>query len=411
MTDLMIVGGGASGMAAAIWAARSGVSVCVLEKMDRVGRKLLATGNGRCNLSNTDLDFSHYHGSMAARLADLQRNMDPGQVQDFWQEIGIDYTEGDRGKLYPRSLQAGSVVNALRRRMEELGVRILVQTEVKEIRKGPEGYLLKTAHQTLAARSVLLCAGGKAYPKLGAAGEGAQLARQMKLRVNPLRPALCRLQLDFPYLKRLSGVKMTVPVSLWWDGALQQQENGEVLFTDTGVSGPPILNLSRLAGEALKRGHHPEIQLDLAPDFSAGSLFAYMAERMKRLSAWSAEEALEGWLPKKIVPVVLLLAELDRQQTAGSLDKRQIGRLCRVVKAMTAPVSGLAGWEEAQITIGGIAEQEVSNRLECRKYKGLFLAGEVLDLDGDCGGYNLQWAVWSALIAARGAAEFLKGEV
>ena len=408
MTDIIIIGGGASGMVAAIQAARLGVSVCILEKKDRVGRKLLTTGNGRCNLSNRDLDLKHYHGSMTRLLPKLWNRMNAERVEDFWMELGIDYVEAERGKLYPRSLQAGSVVNALRRKIDELGIELRTETTVKEIRRVHQGYLIVTANETLPTKSVILCAGGKAYPKLGADGEGAKLAKSLKMQVNPLRPALCRLNLDFPYLKRLSGVKLTISISLWWDGQCQQTEEGEVLFTDTGISGPPVLNLSRMAGKGLSEGKKPEVVLDLVPEMEKGELFAYMTERMQRLSAWNVEEALEGWLPKKLVPVVLLLAEVDRLQKAGSLNKRQISAICRVLKAMTSPVSGLAGWEEAQITVGGITEREVTERLESRKHKGLFLAGEVLDLDGDCGGYNLQWAVGSALVAAEEAVRFVQ---
>ena len=408
MTDVIIIGGGASGMTAAIQAAHLGVSVCVLEKKDRVGRKLLTTGNGRCNLSNRDLDFSHYHGSMTNLLPKLWKRMDAERVEEFWRELGIDYVEGENGKVYPRSLQAGSVVNALRRKIDELDIEVRTDTPVQEIRRIHQGYLVITEKETLQAKAVILCAGGKAYPKLGADGEGARLAKNLKMQVNPLRPALCRLNLDFPYLKRISGVKLTIPISLYWDGVCQQTQKGEVLFTDTGVSGPPVLNLSRMAGEGLAQKKQLEVVLDLVPEMESGELFSYMMERMKRLSSWTLEEALEGWLPKKLVPVILLMAEVDRLQTAGSLNKRQIGAVCRVLKAFAAPISGLAGWEEAQITVGGIAEKEVTERLESRKHKGLFLAGEVLDLDGNCGGYNLQWAVGSALIAAEEAEKFVR---
>ena len=408
MADVIIIGGGASGMTAAIQAAQLGVSVCILEKKDRVGRKLLTTGNGRCNLSNRDLDFSHYHGSIAKLLPKLWKRMDADRVEEFWRELGIDYVEGENGKVYPRSLQAGSVVNALRRKIEELGVEVRTETPVKEIRRIHQGYLVMTDKETIQTKVVILCAGGKAYPKLGADGEGARLAKNLKMQVNPLRPALCRLNLDFPFLKRLSGVKLTIPISLYWDGECQQTQQGEVLFTDTGLSGPPVLNLSRMVGEGLSQKKQMEVVLDLVPEMESGQLFSYMLDRMKRLSSWTLEEALEGWLPKKMVPVILLLAEVDRLQEAGSLHKRQIGAVCRVLKAFSASVSGLAGWEEAQITVGGIAEREVTERLESRKHKGLFLAGEVLDLDGDCGGYNLQWAVGSALIAAEEAARFVQ---
>lgn len=414
MTDIAIIGGGASGMTAAIAAAELGVSVCVLEKKDRVGRKLLTTGNGRCNLSNQDLSLSHYHGSVARLLPALWPRMDGERLKEFWRSLGIEYTEGDQGKLYPRSLQAASVLNVLRRRMDDLGVKVYTEALVKEIRKGCGGYQLvweqNGKKEIMAAKTVILCAGGKAYPKLGADGEGARLAKGLQMRVNPLRPALCRLTIDSPYLKRLSGVKLEIPISLWWEEEERQREQGEVLFTDTGLSGPPVLNLSRLAGEGLKSGKTPVVVLDLVPEMEKGPLFSYWTERTSRLADWTLEDAMEGWLPKKLIPVVLLEAGLDRLQRAGEIDKRKIGRLIAILKNYRLTVSGLGGWEEAQITVGGIAEQEINEHLESKRYPGLFIAGEVLDLDGDCGGYNLQWAAGSGMIAAEEAARFVKKE-
>lgn len=409
MTDIAIIGGGASGMAAAITAARSGVSVCIIEKKDRVGRKLLTTGNGRCNLSNRDMALSHYHGSIARLLPRIWPQVGEDRVQAFWQEMGIDYTEGESGKLYPRSLQAGSVVNVLRRELDELGVHVYTEAAVSEIRADRGRYQLKAGKGcTVQAKAVILCAGGKAYPKLGADGEGARLAKGLKMQVSSLRPALCRLNIESPYLKRLAGVKLEIPISLWEDGRLKQEERGEVLFTETGLSGPPVLNLSRQAGELLSRKKEPVVQLDLAPEMEKGPLFSYLMERLERLGRWTVEEALEGWLPKKLIPVVLLEAGLDRTEAAGRLDKRAVSRLAGLLKGWRLKVTGLAGWEEAQITVGGVAASEVSERLESRRHRGLFLAGEVLDLDGDCGGYNLQWAVGSGILAGEEAVKFVK---
>jgi predicted Rossmann fold flavoprotein len=415
MAEIAIIGGGASGMVAAIVAARLGASVCIFEKKDRIGRKLLSTGNGRCNLSNRDMHFSHYHGSVAALLPQLWPQMGEERIRQFWQELGIDYTEGDAGKLFPRSLQAASVLNVLRRELAALSVEIVTKTLVTQIRHGRSEYLLEVKSEeapfkrkNVAAKAVLLCAGGKAYPKLGADGEGAELARRLQMQVSPLRPALCRLKLQVPYLKRLAGLKRNVPAALWIEGECRQRETGEILFTDQGVSGPAVLNLSRSAGEALQSGRRPVLTLDLVPEMEKGALFVYLLERKERLGGFSAEEALEGWLPKTLIPVALAESGLSPRTGFGSLDKKEIGALAQSLKQWEMPVLALGGWEEAQITVGGVEAGEITAQLESRRHKGLFMAGEVLDLDGDCGGYNLQWAAGSAMIAAEAAAEYVK---
>ena len=415
MAEIAIIGGGASGMVAAIMAARLGASVCIFEKKDRIGRKLLSTGNGRCNLSNRDMHFSHYHGSVAGLLPQLWPQMEEEKIRQFWWELGIDFTEGDAGKLFPRSLQAASVLNVLRRELETLSVEIYTKTLVTQIRHGRSQYMLEIKSEdpsfrrkNIEAKTVLLCAGGKAYPKLGASGEGAELARRLQMQVRPLRPALCRLKLQVPYLKRLAGLKLDVPVALWEEGICRQTEVGEILFTDTGVSGPTVLNLSRRAGEALQSGRTPVLVLDLIPEMEKGALFIYLLERKERLGACTAEQGLEGWLPKTLIPVVLAESGVKPREKFGSLDKKQIGALTYCLKRWEMPVLALGGWEEAQITVGGIEAKEITAQLESRRHKGFFMAGEVLDLDGDCGGYNLQWAVGSAMIAAEAATAYVK---
>ncbi len=407
MFDIVVIGGGASGMAAAIEAAERGCRVCIAEKMDRVGKKLLATGNGRCNLSNRDLGRCHFHGSVAALLPQMSAAADGKTVEAFWRHIGIDYIELEKGKLYPRSLQASAALNALRRRLAQLNVTIKTETTISEIRKAKGGFSLKAGADMLSAQAVILCAGGRAYPKLGAAGEGARLAETLNMKVQNLRPALCRLNLDFPYLKRLAGIKISVPAALYENNRKLGDDAGDVLFTATGVSGPPILNLSRQAGEVLARRGTPQLVLDLVPEMEKEALTRYLRQRFRRLEGWTLAEALEGFLPMKVAEVTLLLAGLNAKQSAA-VSEDELQRLAAVMKAWTAPVSGLAGWQEAQITVGGVHVSEVTERLESRRCRGLFLAGEVLDIDGDCGGYNLQWAVGSGVWAARGAAEWIK---
>lgn len=413
MVDVAIIGGGPSGMVAALAATARGVSVCLLEKSARVGRKLLATGNGRCNLSNVDLSFHHYHGSAAETLLPaVFKTYGQEEVAAFWENLGIELIPGEEGKLYPRSLQASSVLNALRHRMEEQGVQVRTDAKVTEIRQEKEGgYRLRIQHteggaDSLKAKAIILCTGGKAYPRLGSAGEGYALAKSLGLTVTQLRPALCRLLNDHPRIHELAGIKVEADLQLSRQGKMVAEKAGEVLFTDKGISGPPVLQLSRDAGEGLIRKEQVTVTIDFAPEWQAGALFAHLTERMQRLSSWTAEEALESWLGKRVGAVLLKEIGVSLSAAAGTLNKRQIGDLARMIKGWELTIAQLDGYEEAQVTIGGLAAKEFDENLMCKRYPGLFAAGEVLDLDGDCGGYNLQWATGSGLLCGEKAAAY-----
>ena len=420
MVDIAIIGGGASGLIAALTAGGAGRSVCIVEKEERCGRKLLATGNGRCNLANRDFSLDHFHGSVLSKAETVFETMTPERLEEFWRQLGIDLVEGDRGKLYPRSLQASSVLNVLRRENERLGVRVMTGAEVTQVKPVKDGFLLSVTERSekektvsrskLKARKVLLCAGGKASPAFGAAGEGAKLASALGIRIAPLSPAICRLRADSPYLKRLMGSKTEGPAVLRVDGKPVMEAEGEILFTEEGLSGPPILDLSRAAGEALKESRFVEVALDLAPDYPEGRLFAYLMERASRLAMESAEEMLEGWLRKQLILPVLAEAKIDKNTPAGELDKKQLSRLKSTLKAFTFPIKSLDGFKDAQVTVGGIKGNEVTEELELVKVPGLYACGEVLDLDGDCGGYNLTWAFASAVTASLAACETIARE-
>ena len=414
MTDVVIVGGAASGLVAACQAGSLGLSVVLLEKEARVGRKLLSTGNGQCNLSNRDLSFSHFHGSLMEQGIGRKviEAVSFDRVEDFWREIGIEYVEQQRGKLYPRSLQASSVLNALRRRLEDLGVKVMTEKEVKRIQQGKRSLKVYLSDGgCIEGKTVILTAGGKASPALGSKGEGYAIASGLHLKVSPLRPGICRVLSSSPYCKRLGGLRMTVPCRLVAGEEILETTEGEVLFTEEGLSGPAILDLSRKAGEMLEEGKEVSVQLDLASEMKEGEVFGYLTERLRRLSSWSLEDALEGWLPKKIIPVVLLMAKVEKTVVSGDVDKRSLTRLVKVLKGFAMPLSGLAGFKEAQVTVGGILAEEVTAELEAKKVPGLFLAGEILDLDGDCGGYNLLWAAASGMKAAESAYSFVYKEI
>ncbi len=428
MVDVVVIGGGASGLIAASEIARSGKRVLLVEKNDRVGKKLLTTGNGRCNLANEGLSIDRFHGSVLPVADKIFQSFPLEAVKDYWSSIGIDMVTLERGKMYPRSLQASSVLNALRRQLEASGCELMTDTEIVEIRPCQGGYLLKARiavekevrinprnnrnnskdapstkkvreyiEKKIKTEKVILCAGGKASPALGSNGEGAKLAKDLGMSIVPLRPAICRLIADYPYAKRLAGVRVEVPASLLVDKVCVKKVEEEVLFTEDGLSGPAILDLSRMAGDALEKSQFVQVSLDLASEMEEGPLFRYLQERMERLSNWTMEDALEGWMPKKLVVPVLNESGIDRTEMAGGLNKRQLSELVHTLKAFTVNIRGLDGFKEAQVTVGGIRGDQITDSLEAKRYPGLYFTGEVLDLDGDCGGFNLCWATASAL--------------
>lgn len=426
MYDVVVIGGGASGLIVASELSRNGRRVLLAEKNDRVGKKLLSTGNGRCNLANRDLSMERYHGSVLPIAEGIFQKYPLEALENYWASIGIDMVTLERGKMYPRSLQASSVLNALRRHLESSGCELMTDTEIVEIRPCQGGYLLKariaverevTVHpkrngmkdapitkkvreyteKKIKTEKVVLCAGGKASPAFGSNGEGAKLAKDLGMSIVPLRPAICRLLADSPYSKRLAGVRMEVPARLMVDKECVREIVEEVLFTEDGLSGPAILDLSRKAGDALEESRFVQISLDLAAEMEEGPLFRYLQERMERLAEWNMEDAMEGWMPKKMVVPVLNESGIDRTQIAGDLSKRQLSALIKTLKSFTMDIRGLDGFKEAQVTVGGIRGDQITEDLESKRCAGVFFTGEVLDLDGDCGGFNLMFAAASAL--------------
>lgn len=403
---IAVIGGGPAGLSAAIRAASNGASVTLFEKTDRVGRKLLATGNGRCNLSNRDASLSHWHGSALPIAETVFERVTPETVLDFWNEIGISTVELEEGKLFPRSLQASAALDALRFEASRVGVQTELTAEVRKLVSQKTSWNLTTAEgKSYSFDRVILAAGGKASPKLGANGEGKKLAEALGLKCAALYPALCRLNSDKNSLRALMGFKCDAALSLYVNSELVQKEEGELLFTETGLSGPPILRLSREAGEALRRGGKAEISADLVPELSSGELFQQLSERFRNLKGRTVSEALIGFLHKKPLPVLLKEASLGLTVPADRLTKTEIGSLCHILKDWRFTITSTEGFDDAQVTLGGVKGEEIDEHLMAKRLPGLYFAGEVVDLDGDCGGYNLLWAVASGLYAGENASQ------
>jgi hypothetical protein len=403
-----VIGGGSSGMMAAISAARNGAVVTLLERKDRVGKKLLATGNGRCNLSNTDGSLSRFHGGDRAFIAGVLTRFPAASAIDFFEELGIDCVTEDEGRIYPRCGQASAVLDVLRWELERLRVDVRTGYEVRSVRRTESGFGLQlTAGGELACPRLVLAGGGMAAPQFGSDGLGLRLATSLGHRLVEPVAALVPLRLGADFLRKLKGVSVAARGELRCGDELLRGEEGEFLFTDSGISGLPVLQLSRSAAVALKRNMGPRIVLDLFPGMSLEGLDDALAIRFRRQARKSLTDGLVGLLNKRLIPVILSAAGIDYHALPGSeLTASARNALSRLLKGWALPVSGTMPWPEAQATAGGVALGDVDPAtMESRLNPGLHFCGEILDVDGDCGGFNLQWAWSSGWLAGRSAAQ------
>jgi hypothetical protein len=397
---VIVVGGGASGMAAAIAAARMGAPVTVLERMARVGKKLLATGNGRCNLANARLELGRFHGGdlQAVRAALEAFGLD--STLGFFAELGIAAREEEAGKIFPRSGQASAVLDVLRHELSRLGVVTHCDSPVSSLERCGGLWRARTSGGVHEGAAIVLGAGGRAAPQLGSNGSGHLLAAALGHRIVDPFPALTRLRVRSPWLGHLKGLKVDGTVELAGSAAA-----GEILFTENGLSGPPVLDVSRRAGEGLRRGEAIEVRLDLCPDLPGAALIAMLRERFLGGRDVTAEFALVGFLHKRLIVPVLRESGIDPVARAGAVREPAVKVLAALLHGWRLPVVGTDSWTEAQVTAGGVDLAGVHpSTLESRIAPGLFFAGEVLDVDGDCGGFNLQWAWSSGRLAGTGAA-------
>ncbi len=395
---IIIVGGGAAGMTAAIVAARRGAAVTVVERMSRVGKKLLATGNGRCNLTNTNRDIEKYHGANPRFVLGAFDQFHVKETLAFFEELGIESVVEEDGAVYPASGQASSVLDVLRYEMEELGVEVICDTAINRIEKGKAGFrCLCSDGGEYAADRVIIAAGGKSSPNLGSNGSGFRIAEGLGHRVKAPFPALVQVRLDAPFLKRLAGIRIRGRAECRIDDAVTGGERGELLFTDYGISGIPILQLSRSISEHSGTGRKLSLHLDLFPDSNPKEV----AGRIVRRIAFNPRKPLEmsfvGFLHKRLTGVILREAGFGNGRLAcGDLSGQEIHRLAGRMKDWPLRCTGVKSWMFSQVTAGGVDVGDVNPRtMESKIVPGIYFAGEILDIDGDCGGYNLQWA-WSS---------------
>jgi hypothetical protein len=389
-------------MAAALTAAEGGHRVLLLERQTRVGRKLLSTGNGRCNLSNryADSEPGRYHGADAAfsSTALCRDDLNVAATLDWFTSLGLLTTEEDGGRLYPYSNMAGSVLDVLRFALERLGVEVHTGCTVTDLHVKERTFTIAAGTEIFTADAVILAAGGAAGAKVGGVMDGYHLARELGHHRTALYPSLVQLTTDPTYPRALKGVKAQAVVSVFRGAERLASRAGEVLFTEYGVSGPAVFDVSRAVSTG---GEGLTCELDFLPGQAETDTVTELLHRRSAMTGREAQLLLTGMFHPRLGQVICKASGFTAQATE-TLSDADLGRIARTVHRFALPVTGTCGFDQAQVTAGGLRTDEFDpETLRSRLVPGFYACGEVLDVDGDCGGYNLQWAWSSGRLAGR----------
>ena len=391
MKKVVIIGGGASGMMAAIQAARTGAAVTLLEHNEKPGKKILATGNGRCNLTNLVQEPSRYRSSQPDFPWKIITQYPLEDTLAFFSELGI-YTKDRNGWVYPYSDQAAGVAQVLELEARHQKVKIKTTEEVTDILREDGQYLVKTATWQYPCNSVIISCGSSASNVEGSSTTGYELAEKLGHTVVKPLPSLCGIGGKDNYYAKWAGSRMDGRITLEIDGETVGEEQGEILFTEYGISGIGVFQLSRYAVRGTDEGKIATYHLDLMPQLTKEELVKLLLDRQQAGYYKNPQELLIGLLPRKMIDV-LVKKTYEPEKIAERLKDWQV------------PVKGAYALQQAQICSGGVDPRELTEQLESRLHPGIYFTGEVIDVDGPCGGYNLQWAWSSGAVAGRAAAE------
>lgn len=399
MSNVIVVGGGAAGMMAAVFAARNGQNVQLLEKNEKLGKKLFITGKGRCNITNA-ADIEDLFTAVISNPKFLYSgfySFTNQQVIDFFEELGVK-TKVERGeRVFPVSDHSSDVIVAFSRELKSLGVSVSLHTEVKELLCEQDkvcGVLL-TNGKKMKADAVIVATGGISYPSTGSTGDGYRFARETGHRVTELLPSLVPMEVRQWYAKELQGLSLRNIEIRITDGKKKlYEEFGEMLFTHYGVTGPVILSASSVVGKTLRK-KELTLHIDLKPALSEEQLDKRILREFDANHNKQYKNSIDSLFPAKLKPVMIELSEIEPEKKVNEITKEERQRLVHLIKDFTMTLTGLRGYNEAIITKGGVSVKEIDpGTMESKIIKGLYFAGEVLDLDAVTGGYNLQIA-WS----------------
>ena len=401
--DVIIIGGGASGMAAA--ATIKNKRVCLIEGSKKLGKKLSATGNGRCNLTNENLDISKYHGDTSVLLPYFA-SFSLERIISFFNSIGIITKADEENRVYPLNLQAQAVNEALFRALENNNTDVFLESTVISAEKRKEGFLVKTSdNRELISKNLIFASGGLASPKLSCKNESYAILKSLGHTVSFLSPSIVHFTSKDKFLNKLSGVRAKAKVTLKVGDRKIREEKGEVQFADKSLSGICVMQLSTLCHSLVNAEYKFKekafIELDLLPDYSFPEALTVLKNLIKTVKNLKVKNLLSGILNLKLANEIINKSNLNPELDANNLKECEIKAVLSLIKSLKISVEGLKGFEDAQVTSGGVLLKEIDlNSMESKRVKDLYLTGELLNIHGDCGGYNLHFAFLSGIIAA-----------
>lgn len=403
--QVIIVGGGASGLVAAISAAREGAEVTIVEQKDRLGKKILSTGNGRCNLTNEYMEIDCFRSDDISIVSDVLQQFSYRETVSFFEELGV-ILKKRQGYVYPISDQAGTILEVLCMEIKRLGVEVLLEQSVKNISKTNRGFVVRTTETTLQGDAVILATGGKASSVLGSDGSGYTLAKSFGHKLSAVVPALVQLKGKGSFFKQISGVRTQAKVSLYVDKLYVCEDAGELQLTNYGISGIPVFQISRYAAKALHENKTVVAEVDFLPEMSDETYDDFLHKRLEMHGHRIAEDFLVGIFHKKLIGLLLKASRINTDTVMKNVTEEQLEKLISVSKHFRIEIENTNDFDQAQVCAGGVQTSEVNSQtLESVYADGLYLAGELLDVDGICGGYNLQWAWSTGYLAGKHAAK------
>jgi predicted Rossmann fold flavoprotein len=398
---MIIIGAGAAGLCAAITAARAGQSVTLLEQNSKIAKKILVSGNGKCNIDNKYISTKHFHGQNPDFIEEVLKEYDFEVVEKFFTSIGLELTEGKEGKMFPMSLQSSSVVELLEYEAMRAGVQIHCNCTVTSISKEEDIFSLKTTQGTKVCKKLLLASGSPAAPQLGGSNSGYAFATKMGHTLIPRHPSLVQLCSEEDWVKGCAGVKVAGLAQLYANGEYITEKKGDLLFTNYGISGLAILDLSREVSTRLASYDYCELNLDLMPEMSKEKLSNLLLNRIQNESEKPIALWLQGIINKKLISVILSQSKC-KVKIESELNRKEIGKLVYAIKNLKLSINDTKGFKGAEVSTGGIDTTEVNPQtMESKLIPNLFFAGEILDVDGDRGGFNFHFAWVTGMRVAR----------
>ena len=386
MKKIGIIGGGISGLVAAINLKKDNNEVTILEKNNECGKKILLTGNGRCNFYNEDMDINHFHSS--SDQIDIINQNDMDIVLNFIDSLGIE-KKIKSGYYYPFSNKASTIRDTLLYEVNKRKINVKTNYEVRDIKKVSDKYIV---NNELEFDYLIISCGGSSYPKTGSTGDINNILSNMDVKINKLLPSLTNLHTDASFLKDWQGIREDVRVSIYVDDNLKKVEEGEIQLTKYGISGICVFNLSRYASIGLSEGKKVKVKIDFLP--SIGDIKAFLDNKQRDLELL---ELLKRIFNETLAKIIIDESNIKRNVIYKNLSDIEKTRLFKSIKEFTLDITKTGSFDESQVTIGGVSLDEINSNMELKKHKGLFVIGEALDIDGDCGGYNIAFAIYSAL--------------